>query len=110
MTDGCFIYVWTFADAQSYVGKARGVDRLAEYTNNLRKRRDGKPYRGSDLDGWRAVHDRMYEAHLRGEAIGLRIIPSTPDSLLDDERHWKAKLQPSLTDQRRARSAPTQAG
>ena len=51
----------------------------------------------------------MYEAHLRGEAIGLRIIPSTPDSLLDDERHWKAKLQPSLNDQRRARSAPTQA-
>ena len=61
-------------------GQARGVDRLAEYTNNLRKRRDGKPYRASDPDGWRAVHDRMYEAHLRGEAIGLRIVPSTPDS------------------------------
>ena len=106
MTDGCFIYVWTFADAQSYVGKARGIDRLAEYTNNLLKRRAGKPYRASD-PGWRAVHDRMYEAHLRGEAIGLRLIPSTPDKLLEDERHWKAKLRPNLNDQRRASIAPT---
>jgi hypothetical protein len=65
MTDGCFIYVWTFIDAQSYVGKARGIDRLAEYTNNLLKWLRGKLYRASDPDGWRAVHDRMYEGMRR---------------------------------------------
>jgi hypothetical protein len=84
------IYMWSWP-GYAYFGKSADMRRREfEYNNNLRKMEEGKPYRKSNPDGWRAIHrglrlaGKMQEARAKGYEIVLTLLQNVDDPA---ERH-----------------------
>jgi hypothetical protein len=93
------IYLWEILGSDGkvafrYVGKASGGAHRprTQYQRNVVNLIEGRPYRRSKPEAFRAVHWRMAQAVSDGEVIQLRLLCNVQEgqNINALERHWQA--------------------
>ena len=81
------IYMWQIDGRPVYVGQCSSIHRRRrDYVRNVRNIQSGKPYRGGNPDGFRAIHRQLADAVGRHAIIELRFIENVPEKSLRNSR------------------------
>jgi hypothetical protein len=92
------IYQWMIEGVGSYIGKYSHIDRpTKQYGRNVQRRINLKPYRKSNEQGFRRIHEALAEAVNSSLKIHLRILENVePNELNAREQALIRELRPEL--------------
>jgi hypothetical protein len=92
------IYQWTIDGVCAYIGKYSHIDRpKKQYGRNVERKINLKPYRKSNKDGFRRIHEALAEAVRENRKIQLRILRNAdPADLNACEQAFIRQFQPEL--------------
>lgn len=88
------IYRWHIARVGSYIGKFKRISRpRRHYTRNITRLLNKLPYRKSNPAGFRYIHQKLADAHLRKRKITLIILENvSPAQINRREQELIAKF------------------
>ncbi len=92
------IYRFTIDGLGVYVGRFTNASRpLREYSRNVEKLLEGRPYRPKNHDGFRHVHRVLHQAVMEGRSITLEIVENVDPKMLNErERYWIKRVPDDL--------------
>jgi hypothetical protein len=92
------IYQWTIEGVGSYIGKYSHIDRpKKQYGRNVENKINVRPYRRSNEEGFRRIHEALAEAVKKNRKIQLRILQNAdPVELNACEQAFIRQLRPEL--------------
>ena len=93
------LYEWRIERAGSYIGQYGRIRRpTKEYSRNVVRLLNGKPYRKGKPDGFRRIHRELEKAHREGRRIDLIILENAEKPDINGRERELIRERGSLND------------